>query len=568
MKKVFLFTFLILSFGTQAMTSIEMEGKKLVCDRLSGETFHCQKDNERVLVVKNFMGYVAVAKTGEDLPKMKMISKVEEDGKMLYETPVYPGLRMGAINGRESGIGLNNTALIKAPESKASLLTSSNAIVYNYGSIDDPWAREFVAASKEFVKQESTSKPEVRIQIADEGSYNCKMGVTRKLTADEESAAMLSPSRFQCNFYACTSSMGGEKILGYIPPPLTMASPHLLKLKGNQTSLHIDGFKVLGKEGTDSLPIYDIPAMPAGIEYMGLNDSIDQKLFTPGIFQKNQTAFNYLTNSMTEQTMGTEANYCTGDNDVTKLLNERNKIAEDMKSEVAKLELAHYLTLTEGRIISVVVDAAKAKDLGCRYDGMILSAGAAQHLEYLQKVHARPAKKYLSVTEVQKLFTKAKNMSDIPFGYKYDGCYARAHVMARRFEEMDIQVEKAWIKGSLFVPGTDIQWNYHVAPVVNVKEENGQIKKYVIDPSLNDKAVLLDEWVASMGQNVKGPVMKTAYPFPENIASFQRTAVAISSSDIYVPDNNEERTEEVNMNSAIQTMSEYKAALEEKAGEL
>jgi len=126
---------------------------------------------------------------------------------------------------------------------------------------------------------------------------------------------------------------------------------------------------------------------------------------------------------------------------------------------------------------------------------------------------------------------------------------------------MGIPVEKAWIKGNLSVPGTDIHWNYHVAPVINVKNDKGQIVKYVIDPSLNDKAVPLDTWVNTMAHNVKGEVVKTPYPFPINIANFQRTAVAISSSDVYVPDNDEKRSEDENMKLALATMAEYSNVL-------
>jgi hypothetical protein len=65
-----------------------------------------------------------------------------------------------------------------------------------------------------------------------------------------------------------------------------------------------------------------------------------------------------------------------------------------------------------------------------------------------------------------------------------------------------------------------------------------------------------------MSHDVKGDVVKTQYPIPANIAAFQRTAVAVSSSDVYVPDNDEKRSEAENMKLAVRTMAEYKKALQ------
>ncbi len=130
--------------------------------------------------------------------------------------------------------------------------------------------------------------------------------------------------------------------------------------------------------------------------------------------------------------------------------------------------------------------------------------------------------------------------------------------MARRFEAMGIPTEKVWIKGDLSVPGTDIRWNFHVAPVVTVKDPvDGKPKKYVIDPSLTDKAVPLDEWVATMKPNVRGPIVKTAYPIPLNAANMERTAVALSSSDPYLPNGDMSMNEDQIMEMSRKTMEEY-----------
>lgn len=543
------FTF---AFPAFSATTIVLEGKTFDCVT-SGMSFHCEKDNQKVLVIKSFMGYSAVSKTANNPPAMKWITKIEDNGKLIYETPRMPGID-----------GDFTITSFKAPESKSTMINNANAIITNYSKESDPWAVEFVSAAKSYVAKESTPKTNLKIQDYNGASYSCKSGETRPLTSEEESAEKMYNMKIQCNFYSCTG-MNGKKVLAFIPTSGSYSGPHFLSIDGVKSVLRVDGFKVFDTDNLTQLPIYDTPVTPKFTGFHKSEEVVDQKLFVPKSFQANQSAFNYLTNPMVEQSMDSEVNSCTGNNEVTKLLGEKKNISESMKEELAKTELTHYLSMTDGQMLSLVIDAAKSRDLGCRYEDMILSAEAAKHLSFLQKAKAKPVQTYLSITEVQDLFNQARDMSDIPFGYKYDGCYARAHVMARRFEEKGIATEKVWIKGNLSVPGTDIQWNYHVAPVINVKDKDGVIKKYVIDPSLNDEAVTVDEWVATMSKNVKGGVMKTAYPFPVNIANFQRTAVAISSSDIFVPDNDELRTEEQNMAMALQTMKEYTEVLQEKA---
>lgn len=195
---------------------------------------------------------------------------------------------------------------------------------------------------------------------------------------------------------------------------------------------------------------------------------------------------------------------------------------------------------------------------------MILSPAAWENVRYLQNLKSKETLKYLTPAEVQELFIKASKMSDIPFDYREEGCYARAHLMARRFEKMGIPTEKVWIKGSILVPGTDIGWDFHVAPVVSVKNEKGEIKKYVIDPSLTNKAVPLDDWINKMGKVEKGDVVKTTYPFPSNVKDVQRVVVGISSSDVFLPQYDQYMTEADKMKMTIDTLKEMKRRLRNK----
>ena len=93
---------------------------------------------------------------------------------------------------------------------------------------------------------------------------------------------------------------------------------------------------------------------------------------------------------------------------------------------------------------------------------------------------------------------------DIAFKYPNDGCYARAHLMIQRMEQRGISYDmlgKVWNEGDLWVrtrydeynTGV-VQWTYHVAPYIQVYQNNGAIESMVIDPSLFGKPVPVEAW--------------------------------------------------------------------------
>lgn len=104
----------------------------------------------------------------------------------------------------------------------------------------------------------------------------------------------------------------------------------------------------------------------------------------------------------------------------------------------------------------------------------------------------------LTPRKAKELFNEMKNQKHIPFCEVRDGCYVRAHEMARLLEERGVITKKAFIEGRLIVetphtPSGVVMWNYHVAPVVNVRV-NGREELYVFDPSIFDKPVPIEEW--------------------------------------------------------------------------
>jgi hypothetical protein len=88
----------------------------------------------------------------------------------------------------------------------------------------------------------------------------------------------------------------------------------------------------------------------------------------------------------------------------------------------------------------------------------------------------------------------------IPFLYPDDGCWGRAHEMARLLHGMSAPPRKVWIQGWLTVatannPLCEVTWIWHVAPTLRV---SGVLwfgaRTVVIDPSLFDGPVGLGTW--------------------------------------------------------------------------
>ncbi len=193
----------------------------------------------------------------------------------------------------------------------------------------------------------------------------------------------------------------------------------------------------------------------------------------------------------------------------------------------------------------------------CQHDGVVYSREAFVHSQALRSTEPRQV---LTVAEAQQLFSLAREMDDIAWNFKMDGCYARAHLMARRFEDLGVHVDKAWLKGDLIVEDGEetIRWNFHVTPVVYVREASGEVRPWAVDPSIMPAAAPLTDWTARMTKHLPGAVTQTAYPFPENAAAYKRAALAITNSHPYLPSDSVFMSEAQKMEQAAQTMREYK----------
>lgn len=122
----------------------------------------------------------------------------------------------------------------------------------------------------------------------------------------------------------------------------------------------------------------------------------------------------------------------------------------------------------------------------------------------------------------QEVFDALAANPNIPFDYPPDCCYARATEMVRMMDAMGVESGKVWTyaqPGKALVPmtsrnqpvrfppsrrGEQVMWGYHVAPTVDVIQPNGSVRKMVMDPSLTNGPVTIEEWNRIMSGSGSG----------------------------------------------------------------
>jgi len=124
----------------------------------------------------------------------------------------------------------------------------------------------------------------------------------------------------------------------------------------------------------------------------------------------------------------------------------------------------------------------------------------------------------VSLPEAIDLFNDMADDKNIAFRYPNDGCYARSYLMIQRMMRLGVPasvIGRVYNEGSLrvntpydFEGKGYVEWGWHVAPALQVIQNDGSITKMVIDPSLFDKPVSVDSWRAIQND-------------PNSIASFR-----------------------------------------------
>jgi hypothetical protein len=125
------------------------------------------------------------------------------------------------------------------------------------------------------------------------------------------------------------------------------------------------------------------------------------------------------------------------------------------------------------------------------------------HLPNRPRTPSLPASDTVTLKQAAQVFRWLAGQKDIAFRYPTDGCYARAHLMIRRMQKRGLKPWKVWAFAnggeSLYVrttnhPSGHVKWRYHLAPLLRVRDEDGQQRWYVIDPALFRAPASIREW--------------------------------------------------------------------------
>lgn len=169
----------------------------------------------------------------------------------------------------------------------------------------------------------------------------------------------------------------------------------------------------------------------------------------------------------------------------------------------------------------------------------------------------------MSEADAQKLFRELKSNGDIPFEFSVAGCEERAHEMSRLmllkgitplkiFASVDTDEAPRLRRPHPTKQGTTVNWKYHVAPVILVSK-GSELIPYVMDPSLESKAVPVSEWQAAMTRH--DPKMKVRLKFTPASQYDEEGHLIVNFKDN-------------DFNSSIQqTLKDHKARSKEADGE-
>ncbi len=124
----------------------------------------------------------------------------------------------------------------------------------------------------------------------------------------------------------------------------------------------------------------------------------------------------------------------------------------------------------------------------------------------------------LSEAKLAEAWRAVTAMTDVPFGFLEEGCVHRSHVVCKRLEEQGVSSEKVFLipLGADLVMDTPraklgytVVW-YHEAPVVHVQTKDG-VERRVLDPSVADRPLTVDEWRSTMRPAKAGVALETFF---------------------------------------------------------
>ncbi|MCK5072396.1 MAG: hypothetical protein KAQ98_03155 [Bacteriovoracaceae bacterium] len=554
-----------LAFAGGVRITLSEDDRVLDCiEELSIDGYFCL-EGEKYLIVQSFGDiFMAQGKLGND-KKIKgyFIKKIEskENGSLLYESspPQFPG-----------GMGTwRNVKQYEPPESLANRYSELSKSYLTLSSLNEQgikpgetYAHFLGKTSKELMIQKETiaqkfMKNNVSVSLTDGSNLKCRREKDKVKTDFDLRIEKSSGNKIRCGMFDCgVDDKGNKRILfSHYSPSQNFSDLLYVGKDGFTNGPQVN--KVFVSDASTPLYAYDRDYDFSLYRY-GINKpEIAKENYLPGNL-KNQSNFFYSVNQPNyELVLRDSGRLCD-----TLLLKDFKQAFRSYKKKLLDAKLVQHLTIINNVLIGYYLPAEQiSAAIACKKDCIYPDSRYVNGITYFNRSFDKRA---ISKETANELFEYAKSMEDIAWDYKEDGCYARAHLMARRFEAMGIHVDKAWLKGELALKqkdGTIQEWGMHVVPIVYIESQEGKIEEYVIDPSTFDKPVPVSFWARKLNKS-KSEVTETYFPFPHNTTMYKRTTLAFSNSTPYLHDDDLKVSEENKLKRAKKTMELYNRGAE------
>ncbi len=188
---------------------------------------------------------------------------------------------------------------------------------------------------------------------------------------------------------------------------------------------------------------------------------------------------------------------------------------------LARLTTA-YLKISNGELLSTRLDE-ELSGSECDYAHYLMGGPAIQANPELQEVSLAEATQLFKELSGSSFLTSTGGNAPVPFSCPINGCFDRAYVMTQILTEKGIASQKVFAVSRVSAPfgparsglrvetptaadvapgGTPaVEWWYHVAPVIRVRQPQGGVVEMVMDPSMAAGPITIQQWTGLMSKS-------------------------------------------------------------------
>lgn len=478
----------------------------------SESSFHCTFEGRDYLITPDKNGFSAVKVKGNNLEVFK-VDAIDDNGMLIFETSLEP---------------------------KKKEIDTQSASFYEFSKRVEPLA-QYIKNTKELT---SLSKLEKRVRlIIYQKSKHYESIINSnslKITLEngKKKVCKRTSTLRQCPILNCGTDSNGNSLILYKNRNTKNSFHHLFSFSRNSIS---------------SKTIKLTQLLSSDNEVLVEHSLSDNKIFSddmvvPSRYKSSPRTFDLLTSKSFTTKFMKEMKSCEK-NQYNKFKREITKALNAKDNE----QMVQYIDYSNNRIRSYYVNQDSLPNNKCYSQGSYYSPEAYNYINKTKPI----TKRTITSIEAQELFDIAKNMKGMAWEVIDDGCYARSHLMAKKFEEKGIYVDKVWLDGRLKMPTNDNRyWKYHTAPIVYVDDGNGIIQETVIDPSLMNSPAPIRDWTKRMGIDFEKS-QEVSYPNPLNSRVYKDTTISITNSKPYRSDFNYKLTDEEKTKLAIEKLYQY-----------